>query len=270
MDNEKVGQFIAALRKEQHLTQRELAEKLHVTDKAVSKWERGLSYPDVALLPALAEILGVTVGELLNGERAPTPQPEAEAAVDNALHYAEKASAHRLKNWQGLAAAIFSACCFIAVLTCFICDMAINGGLGWFYYPLASVALGWGIIFPLILKGRRGVIWSLSILTVLLLPFLWVMKLLTSVSLVWPIGWRMAALSLGYLWLIFLVFKLLKKRKLAAGGASLLLSIPLLLLINLSLSRMIGEAFLDSWDLLSIGILAALAVGCFWCDRRRS
>ena len=49
MDREMLGRFIAQRRKERNMTQRELAEKLHVTDKAVSKWERGLSYPDVTL-----------------------------------------------------------------------------------------------------------------------------------------------------------------------------------------------------------------------------
>ena len=55
MDKEKIGLFIKALRKEKNQTQRELAEKIHVTDKAVSKWERGLSNPDVAILPDLAQ-----------------------------------------------------------------------------------------------------------------------------------------------------------------------------------------------------------------------
>ena len=61
MNNEKIGAFIAQLRKSQNLTQRELAEKLNVTDKAVSKWERGVSLPDITLLPDLSEMLCVTI-----------------------------------------------------------------------------------------------------------------------------------------------------------------------------------------------------------------
>ena len=60
MDNEKVGQFILGLRKANQMTQKELAEKLNISDKAVSKWERGLSYPDISLLSSLSDILGVT------------------------------------------------------------------------------------------------------------------------------------------------------------------------------------------------------------------
>lgn len=75
IDKEKFGAFVAQLRKEKGLMQKDLAEKLYVSDKAVSKWERGLSIPDVALLVPLAEILGVTVTELLECRRIPQAEP---------------------------------------------------------------------------------------------------------------------------------------------------------------------------------------------------
>ena len=63
------GNRISALRKEKNLTQKELAEKLHVTDKAVSKWERGLNYPELSLLPIIANILETSISELLGVEQ---------------------------------------------------------------------------------------------------------------------------------------------------------------------------------------------------------
>ena len=75
IDKAKFGAFVAQLRKEKGLMQKELAEKLYVSDKAVSKWERGLSIPDVAILVPLAEILGVTVTELLECRRLPKDEP---------------------------------------------------------------------------------------------------------------------------------------------------------------------------------------------------
>ncbi len=69
MDLVKIGKFIASLRKDKNLTQEELAEKLYVTDRAVSKWERGLSLPDAGNMLDLCNILGITVNELLNGEK---------------------------------------------------------------------------------------------------------------------------------------------------------------------------------------------------------
>ena len=65
MKKETFGNMVAALRKEKGMTQLELAEKMGVTDKAVSKWERDLSFPDVSSIPKLAEILEVSVDELM-------------------------------------------------------------------------------------------------------------------------------------------------------------------------------------------------------------
>lgn len=67
MDERHMGKLILSLRKEKGLTQKELADRLQISDNAVSKWERGLSCPDISLLPRLAEILGVGVEELLTG-----------------------------------------------------------------------------------------------------------------------------------------------------------------------------------------------------------
>jgi len=65
MEKQTLGTTIALLRRQHNLTQAQLAEKMNVTDKAVSKWERDLSCPDIESLPHLAEILGVTVDELM-------------------------------------------------------------------------------------------------------------------------------------------------------------------------------------------------------------
>ena len=69
MNQIKTGQFISSLRKENGLTQSALAEKLGITDRAVSKWETGKSLPDAAIMLELCEILGINVNELLSGER---------------------------------------------------------------------------------------------------------------------------------------------------------------------------------------------------------
>ena len=76
MNKERLGAFIGARRKERNMTQKDLAARLHVTDKAVSKWERGLSYPDVTLLEPLAEVLGLTVEELMTCRRQETESGE--------------------------------------------------------------------------------------------------------------------------------------------------------------------------------------------------
>ena len=69
MEKKTMGSFIAALRRANGMTQRELAERLNVSDKSVSRWECDDGYPDLSLIPVIAEIFGVTADELLRGER---------------------------------------------------------------------------------------------------------------------------------------------------------------------------------------------------------
>ena len=69
MDAKKFGTFIASLRKENNMTQADLAKKLQVTDKAISKWERGLGFPDINSIEPLADALGVSILEIMRSEK---------------------------------------------------------------------------------------------------------------------------------------------------------------------------------------------------------
>ena len=92
IDREAFGAFLSQLRREKGLTQKELAGRLYVSDKAVSKWERGLSLPDIALLTPLAEELGVTVTELLRARRleeTALPVEEVEELVTGSLELSD-------------------------------------------------------------------------------------------------------------------------------------------------------------------------------------
>ncbi len=88
MAKNTMGEFIAALRKANGLTQQEVADRLNVSNKAVSRWERDESAPDISLIPALAELLGVTCDELLKGERIMDTevQEKREAKIERQLH----------------------------------------------------------------------------------------------------------------------------------------------------------------------------------------
>ena len=79
MDPKKTGAFIAALRKELGLTQKDLAQRLHVSDKAISRWETGKGFPETGMLKPLSDLLGVSVGELLGGERMAQEQVKEQA-----------------------------------------------------------------------------------------------------------------------------------------------------------------------------------------------
>ncbi|MBO4637817.1 MAG: helix-turn-helix transcriptional regulator [Clostridiales bacterium] len=99
MDKEKTGQLITELRKEKGLTQKQLAEALNVTDKAVSKWERGLSFPDISMLEPIANLLDISIMELLAGEKKPEDQvltrEEAQKLVSESVELGDEELRHK-------------------------------------------------------------------------------------------------------------------------------------------------------------------------------
>jgi len=94
MDLKKTGLFISGMRKEKSMTQKELAERLSVTDKAISRWETGKGFPDVSILKKLSEVLGVSITEIVNGEKAEHENigEKSDNAVIAALSYSKNMS----------------------------------------------------------------------------------------------------------------------------------------------------------------------------------
>ena len=123
MDSIQFGAFVAQLRKESGLTQRELADRLHVTDKAVSKWETGKGFPDLKLLEPLAQALGVSLVELLQGERSPRESltvAEADQLAAQAMEQSQKATARRylkLLRWLLTGVALWCVLALVPGLT---------------------------------------------------------------------------------------------------------------------------------------------------------
>ena len=161
IDRERFGAFLAALRKEKGLTQRELAQRIFVSDKAVSKWERGAGLPDVALLIPLAEALDVTVTELLEGRRLeeePVSAQDAEALVRKALALSEESAARGgpdRKRW----AVRYGLCLALALAegVCLGRGMVYDAEHWAVYYPAAMMTLlsaGFGLYYCLFAKTR--------------------------------------------------------------------------------------------------------------------
>ena len=99
MDAMRTGELIAQVRKEKELTQKDLAERLHISTQAVSKWERGLNCPDIALLEPLAETLDLTVTELLSGQRGEEPKEEV---VRDSLRFGLAQLGPKIRRWRWL------------------------------------------------------------------------------------------------------------------------------------------------------------------------
>lgn len=131
MENIEMGRFIARLRKEKGLTQAELAGQLNLTDKAVSKWERGLSAPDIGTLEPLAGALGVSVAELLHGERMEpmVPISQVDGLVAEVARY--QGELHRQRVLRGIA---------LVVLGLILVGLALAGYLNRNLLPLLLIS----------------------------------------------------------------------------------------------------------------------------------
>ena len=123
IDKEKLGAFITQLRKEKGYTQKELADKLFLSNKAVSKWETGASIPDTTLLIPLAEILGVSVTELLTYQRlspsTPIDSNQVENLVKTAITYTEEEQSkifHNRRQWIFIYFFCLLLCCAEIIL----------------------------------------------------------------------------------------------------------------------------------------------------------
>ncbi|MBE5887604.1 MAG: helix-turn-helix transcriptional regulator [Lachnospiraceae bacterium] len=145
IDREKFGEFLAELRKEKGIKQKELAEKLYVSDKAVSKWETGHSIPDVSLLVPLAEVLGVTVTELLECKRMDAPESmDASRADDLVKTVIELSEEERSRKRKGNML-IYLICVFVACVEMY-CLYRLSEIWDFFLVPLLPV-VGLSILF---------------------------------------------------------------------------------------------------------------------------
>ena len=102
MNYEVIGSFISKKRKEKNMTQKELASKIGVTDKAVSKWERGLGCPDVSILELLANALDVSILEILKGrkiENEVIPVTEMDDYVKETINYSNKTIKNKYREY---------------------------------------------------------------------------------------------------------------------------------------------------------------------------
>lgn len=263
MNQVEIGKFIAKCRKEKKLTQAQLAEKLDITDRAVSKWETGKSMPDSSIMLELCEILGITVNELLSGEVVDTENYE-KRINENLIALKRKDENNMSKNMIILI--VFSITLLIGLLVCAICDIAISGDLTWSLIPISSIIFTWVVSFPFIILGRKGIRGSLISVSIFIIPYLYILKDIIKVNAIFSVGSIMAIISIVYLWLLFMIFNRLRERKLVATGITFLLSIPFMLIINIILSTMISEPIIDVWDILSAFILLVFAVTFFVYD----
>ena len=143
MDQKKIGKFISNCRKERNMTQAQLAEKLQVTDKTVSRWENGNYMPDVSLLQPLSNELKISVNELLSGEKITKEQyqEKLEENIINAMEYSNE-KVERVKKNGILLCMLFSVLVLASSLTVFPRESSWSSIFSIFAILLFAISIG--------------------------------------------------------------------------------------------------------------------------------
>ncbi len=151
------GEFFKQKRLEKNLTQKQLASTLFVSESTVSKWEKNIAHPDITLLPKLSEILGVTEHELIT------------ASIDNKTREEKQQS----KKWRTLSFSwnlFFYIAYGLALIPCFICNLAINKTLSWFWIVVSALLLSFTFTnLPSLIKKHKLLILPASMYGALVL-----------------------------------------------------------------------------------------------------
>lgn len=160
-DKKTFGSFIKTKRIEKNYSQKDLAEQLFVTEGAVSKWERGVSYPDITLIPDICRVLDINEHELIT------------ASIDTDSRKF-KQEARKFRVIRGAWFWIPTISYAIALLTCFICNLAVNHTLSWFFIVLTALLCAYSFIptFLSFFKSQKLLIFTAtSYISICLLLF---------------------------------------------------------------------------------------------------
>lgn len=196
MENKKsFGAYICAQRKALGMTQKEFADKLFLTESAVSKWERGMSYPDITMIHDICAILGVSEHELLTASE----DVEARNADQLAKRYL-----HMLRQFRLIQYLLYGG----TLVICFICNLAVGHTLDWFWVVLTSLLLSASLtLLPVLVERQRGLI-TLGAFTVCLELLLFTCALFTGTPDWFPVAAMGTLLGLAVVFLPYLLGKL--------------------------------------------------------------
>ena len=151
IDKKTFGSFIKSKRTEKNYSQKDLAEMLFVTEGAVSKWERGLSYPDITLISDICRVLDISEHELI------TASTDTDAR--KIKHEARKFRVIR-STWFWVPTISYA----VAILTCFICNLAVNHTLSWFFIVLSAIFCAYTFVpsVTYFFKSKKLLVFSVS------------------------------------------------------------------------------------------------------------
>lgn len=259
MDNIKIGLFISNLRKEKSMTQKDLADKLNATSKAVSKWETGQGYPEITTIPMLAEILGVTAGELLNGElntKESNDMVVSATIINETVNYLKETSSKS----RDTAFLVISIIILFSGFVCLLCNYLVNRVISWSLYPIGALVVLWAMIFPFFKMKKNKSIGFLLGLTVTLIPYLFLLQSLTPVKgWVMPLALPVTVISLIALGITLVLFNYTKLNKFYSISITVFL---FGVVVEMSVEKIV-ESFLKSSGENDISVFVTVLTSAF-------
>ena len=264
-----MGDFIQEQRKVKGLTQKQLAEKLNLTDKAISKWERKQGYPDITILPQLAAALDVTTNELLSGKKEESKSMSN--ITQDVLRYAQKITVMKNHKLRRIIEIIFTVLCMLLMIICVICDFALNKTLTWSLYPITCSIFGWLIMMPFIHFEKHGIEKSMISISLFIFPFLFTLdRIINTVTWFFPLGIPLAITGIIFTWIVWYLVVKLTYNDWYISGFILLAILPLKVIVNFFISNFTDKPFFDIWDALSFAIIIVVICIAFFIGYRRN
>lgn len=212
--------------------------------------------PDSSIMLELCRILGISVNELLSGEKIEMENITKRA--DETLLELKRKDENNL-NKNTVISIIFTVTMIMGIMVCCICDIATMGTMTWSLITLSAILFAWIISFPIILLGKRGILGGMLSLSIFIIPFLYVMSVLIKNMAIFRIGWILSILTLIYIWTVYGVYSRFRNRKMLATGITFFLSIPFMFFVNMTLSKMLAEPMAAMWNIVSAFVLLVIA-----------
>ena len=276
MEKTKFAAYMAEKRKQKGLTQEQLAERLYVTSTTVSKWERGVTYPDISMITGICRELDISEHEFFS------------ACDDLASRQIKK----QAKRYQNIVRGVFWSILLsyvVAVVTCFICNLAIGHTLSWFFIVLVSLLLAFSVTnLPMILHRyqiKYKTFICAAAVTVLVYLLLLVCWLFLGGDWLLSIAYPIATLGLLIVWLGIVVIRCLPINGFFKSGILVLILGVVTAFVNpvidviLDTSRpflfYFSQRFIDNpWNLSAACCLAGIAAvliasGVIWRSSKK-
>lgn len=208
MDVATMGEIIAKARKKQKLTQKQLGDILHVSDRTISKWERDAGYPDITFLMPLAEALHIDV-ELLLAPKDEMDEGQPKLSTKNVLDYAGKQAQQHIQNNLHLLYRILLGLALLAVGICFICDYVVYRSFTWSWIVLLSILYACALLYGMLFFKKERIMKTIGIATVGLIPFLYGIAWASGGEWFFYPGLPIALLTICFVWILALEFRYL-------------------------------------------------------------